>query len=144
VGIDVRVQVEVQREPAAVAGFLFEPANDRTWIGGVREVRQLDEGPLRVGSRVERVASFLGRRIRYVNEVTELEPGHRLDMRSVEAPFAMRITYTVREREGGSLVENRVRGGSGRLFGLAWPLVGWLVRRSVRRDLDRLRAQLER
>jgi hypothetical protein len=40
-------------------------------------------------------------------------------------------------------VRNRVRGDAGRFFGLAAPLLAPLVRRSVQRDLDRLRRILE-
>ena len=46
----------------------------------------------RVGSQVERVASFLGRHIEYVNEISGLT-GTRLAMRSVRSPFPMRVTY---------------------------------------------------
>jgi hypothetical protein len=84
------------------------------------------------------VATFLGRRVVYVNEIVALDGG-RLDMRSVEAPFPMRITYTFEPRPGGgTTVRNRVRGGK-RGFALMAPL----VRRNVQRDLERLKAILE-
>ena len=56
------------------------------WIGGLRCARLLTPGQVAVGSQIERVASFLGRRVQYVNEVTELT-GDRLVMRSVRSPF---------------------------------------------------------
>ncbi len=123
---------------------MTDPAHDPVWIGGVREARLQGGPPLREGSRVARVASFLGRRIAYVNEVTELSPA-RLDMRSVDAPFPMRITYELEEHDGAraTTVRNRVRGDAGRFFGLAAPLLAPVVRRSVQRDLDRLRRILE-
>ena len=58
------------------------------WIGDLRCARLLTPGPVRAGSQVERVAGFLGRRVKYVNEVTELT-GDRLVMRSVRLPFPM-------------------------------------------------------
>ena len=145
--IDVTAEVEIRRPRAEVAAYMTDPANDPTWIGGVREVRMETPPPLRAGSRVARVAGFLGRRVEYVNEVTELDPGRVLDMRSVKAPFPMRITYTF--ADGGAdgtatVVRNRVRGDPGGFFALFGPLLGPLVRRSVQGDLERLRDVLDR
>lgn len=135
--IDITARVHVDREPAAVAAYMTDPANDPEWIGGLREVERLGDGPLTVGSRVRRVASFLGRRVEYVNEILALDEA-QLDMESVKAPFPMRITYRFEPAPGGGTdVSNRVRGGGLRIMAP-------LVRRNVQRDLERLRAELER
>ena len=135
-GVDITARVHVDREPAAVAAYMTDPANDPEWIGGLREAELLGAGPVAVGSRVRRVASFLGRRIEYVNEIVALDDA-TLDMRSVKAPFPMHITYRFEPaRGGGTDVSNHVRGGGLRVFGP-------LVRRNVQRDLERLRDALE-
>jgi hypothetical protein len=90
--VDITARVRIAREPAAVAAYMTDPAHDREWIGGLREAELVDEPPIGVGSRVRRVAHFLGRRVEYVNEIVALDAG-QLDMRSVKAPFPMRITY---------------------------------------------------
>jgi hypothetical protein len=142
--IDVIAEVSVRRDREAVAAYMFEPATESEWIGGVREARLQGDPPLTTGSRVARVASFLGRRIDYVNEVVQLDPGRCLDMRSVQAPFPMRVTYTLEDADGGgTTVRNRVRGDARGFFALASPVLAALVRRSVQRDLERLRAALE-
>jgi uncharacterized membrane protein len=141
--IDVVAEVHVRRPREQVASYMSDPANDPEWIGGLREARLLGDGPLREGSRVARVASFMGRRVEYVNEITTLEPGRVLEMRSVKAPFPMHIVYTFEDRDGGTAVRNHVRGGGG-LFSLGSPAFAPLVRRNVRRDLERLRDVLER
>jgi uncharacterized membrane protein len=145
--IDVSAEVHVRRPRDQVAAYMTDPANDPEWIGGLREARLLGEGPLREGSRVARVASFMGRRVEYVNEITTLEPGSVLEMRSVKAPFPMHITYTFEDdtfedRDGGTVVRNHVRGGGG-FFSLGSPLFAPLVRRNVQRDLERMRDVLE-
>ena len=137
-GLDVTAEVRIARDPQAVWDYMTDPANEPEWIGGLREARLVGDPPLREGSRVERVASFLGRRIEYVNEVTALDPTRLLDMRSVKAPFPMRITYTL-EGEHETTVRNRVQGGNGRRYALMAPL----VRRNVQRDLNRLRDTAE-
>jgi uncharacterized membrane protein len=140
--IDVTAQVHVRRPRDQVAAYMTDPANDPEWIGGLRSARKLGEGPLAEGSRVARVASFMGRRVEYVNEIVRLDPARELDMRSVKAPFPMRITYTFEDRDGGTVVHNRVRGGGG-LFSLGSPLFAPMVRRNVQKDLERLRDVLE-
>jgi uncharacterized membrane protein len=141
--IDVVAEVHVQRPRGEVAAYMSDPANDPEWIAGLREAHLVGDGPLAEGSRVARVASFMGRKVEYVNEITALEPGRVLDMRSVKAPFPMHITYTFEDRDGGTLVRNHVRGGGG-LFSLGSPLFAPMVRRNVRKDLERLRELLER
>jgi uncharacterized membrane protein len=141
--IDVTAEVRVRRPRDEVAAYMSDPANDPEWIGGLREARLLGEGPPGEGSRVARVASFMGRKVEYVNEITRLEPGLVLDMRSVKAPFPMHITYTFEDSGDGTVVRNHVRGGGG-FFSLGSPLFAPMVRRNVQRDLERLRDVLER
>jgi hypothetical protein len=134
--VDITARVHVARDPAAVAAYMTDPANDPQWIGGLREAELLGDGPVAVGSQVRRVAHFLGRRVEYVNEIVALDE-RRLDMQSVKAPFPMRITYGFEPApDGGTTVTNHVRGGGLRLFAP-------LVRRNVQRDLERLRERLE-
>src|SRR3954452_8602755 len=144
--IDVTAEVAIRRPLGEVATYMIDPAHDPTWIGGVRDVRVETPPPLAVGSRVARVARFLGRRVEYVNEVTELDPGRFLDMRSVRAPFPMRVTYSFESADGGgsTIVRNRVRGAPGGFFSLFGPLLAPMVKRSVQKDLERLRDVLER
>lgn len=140
--IDVVAEVHVRRPREQVAAYMADPANDPEWIGGLREARMLGDGPLAERSRVARVASFMGRKVEYVNEITSLEPGRILEMRSVKAPFPMHITYSFEDRDGGTVVRNQVRGGGG-LFSLGSPLFAPMVRRNVQKDLERLRDLLE-
>jgi hypothetical protein len=133
--IDVTAEVHVRADPATVAAYMTDPANDPEWIGGIREAHLLGDPPIAVGSRVHRVARFLGRRIAYVNEVTALDES-QLDMHSIEAPFPMGITYSFEPSGDGTRVRNRVRGNTTRI---AAPL----VRRNIQRDLNRLRDLVE-
>jgi carbon monoxide dehydrogenase subunit G len=141
--VDVEVETEIARPRETVAGYLFDWRNDTAWIGGISEARRIDGGDFGVGVRVARVARFLGKRIEYVNEVVELDPGHRLVMRSVQGPFPMRITYEVDDADGGTRVRLRNEGDASRAYRLAGPLLARAVRRATQRDLDRLKRILE-
>jgi Polyketide cyclase / dehydrase and lipid transport len=142
--VDVTVEQPIARPREEVAGFAMDPRNDRRWIGALTEVRTLTDGPVRPGTQVQRVARFLGRRIEYVNEITELEPGRRLAMRSVKAPFPLRVTYEFEDAPGGgSLARIRTGGETGRYFAFAGPLLSAMVKRGVARDLRALKGELE-
>jgi uncharacterized membrane protein len=141
--VDVTATSTIGCPREEVAAYLQDPANDTTWIGGLRSARLLTPGPVAVGSRIERVASFLGRRVEYVNEITELT-GDRLVMRSVRSPFPMRVTYGhERAGDGATEVSVRVEGDAGRYYALLAPLLGVAVRRAIARDLRNLKRVLE-
>ena len=141
--IDVTVSETIAASRGAVAAYVMDQRNDMSWIGGIQESEMLGDGSLAVGSDVRRVASFMGRRIEYVNRVVELEPGRRLAMRSVRAPFPMEVTYSFDDAPGGTLASVRVRGEPGSMYKLAEPLLAAQVRRSVARDLRTLRPIME-
>jgi uncharacterized membrane protein len=141
--VDVTATASIGRPCQEVAAYLRNPANDTSWIGGLRSARLLTPAPVAVGGRVERVASFLGRRVEYVNEITELT-GERLVMRSVRSPFPMRVTYGHRRAgDHATEVSVRVEGDAGRYYALLAPLLGLAVRRSIARDLRNLKRVLE-
>jgi hypothetical protein len=98
----------------------------------------LTDGPIGVGTRVERAAGFLGRSFEYVLEVTEFEPGRRIIMRSIEAPFPMTVRYEFEDHGGETTARVGVSGDPGRMYSLTGPLMAAAVRRNLGRDLRRL------
>ena len=140
---DVILETTVARPRNVVAGYATDWRNDTRWIGAIGEARLVTDGPFGVGSRVERIAKFLGRKIEYVLEVVEHEPGSRLIMRSVKSPFPMTVTYEFEDAGGGTRMRIRTQGDAGRYYRFAAPLLDRAVRRNVARDLARLRALLE-
>jgi carbon monoxide dehydrogenase subunit G len=142
--LDVTVTTVIARPRARVARFVMDHRNDTAWIGGIKESELQGSEPFGVGSLVRRVATFLGRRIEYVNRVEELEPDTRLLMRSVKSPFPMAVTYAFEDDgDGGTRTSVRVQGKSGSLYRMAEPLLARQVRRSVTTDLRTLKALLE-
>jgi hypothetical protein len=142
-GVRVATETLIARPRAEVAGYAMDPANDRAWIGALTAVRVLTAGPVGVGTRVERVAQFLGRRMEYVNEIVECAPPELLVMRSVKAPFPMTVRYEFEEAGGGTRVRIRAEGDASGFYRLAGPLLAAAVRRSIAADLARLKHILE-
>jgi uncharacterized membrane protein len=140
---DVEVETVIRRPRGEVADYAMDWRNDTTWIRALSEARQVTDGPVGVGSRVERVAGFLGKRIEYVNEIVELDPGERLVMRSVKAPFPMTVVYEFEDADGGTRMRIRTEGDASGFYKLAGPLLAAAVRRGVAGDLAKLKATLE-
>lgn len=122
----------------------MDPANDTAWIGGIKTVQVLTDPPLGPGTRVARVAAFLGKRIEYVNEVVEYNPPARLVMRSVKGPFPMTVTYEFEAVGDSTIARIRVQGAAEGFYRLAAPLLVRAVRMSLGRDLRALAALMER
>jgi hypothetical protein len=143
--VDVTADIAIHAPRPRVARFVMDHRNDTAWIGGIKESELEGGEPFGVGSHVRRVASFLGRRIEYVNRVEEIEPDARLVMRSVKSPFPMVVTYAFEDdTDGGTRTSVRVQGKPGSLYRMAEPLLARQVRRSITGDLRTLRGLLER
>ena len=143
--IDVAAEISIERPRAEVAAFVTDPANDQTWIKAFTSVESLTDPPTAVGSRVKRVAGFMGRRIDYVMQVVELVPESKLVMQTLQGPFPMTVHYEFEDDGSGTRVRVRVRneGGSGVIASLFSPLMGWMVNRQVKKDLALLKSVLE-
>ena len=141
--VDVRAELTINSRPRDVAAFAMDPSNDTKWIGGIRKARILTEPPFAVGTRVERVAGFLGKRIEYVLEVEELRPGALIAMRSVKAPFPMHVTYEFDGVAGNTLALIRIQGDPGGFYRLAGPRMAGAIRRNISGDLQRLKRLTE-
>jgi uncharacterized protein YndB with AHSA1/START domain len=141
--IDVTAESTIARPRDEVAAFAMEAENDTRWIGGISSAHRLTAGPTAVGTRVERVAHFLGRRVQYVMEVVELVPGERIVMRSIKSPFPMRVTYSFEERDGATVARVRVQGGPEGFYKIAGGLMAPAVRRNIQSDVKRLKEIIE-
>jgi len=142
-GVRVSVETVIARARGEVAAYVMDPSNDRSWIGALTGVTVLTQGPIGVGTRVERVAQFLGRRMEYVNEIVEYEPPALLAMRSVKAPFRMTVRYELEDDGPGTRMRIRTEGDASGFYRRAGPLLAAAVRRSIGADLRRLRRILE-
>ena len=144
--LDVTAETSIARPREEVSTYVIDNRNDPIWIGGISESELQGDPPITVGSRVRRVASFLGKRIEYVNEVERLDPGALLVMRSVKSPFPMRVTYAFADADDGrgTIAQIRVEGDPAKLYRVAGPLMRKQVQRSISRDLETLKSIMER
>jgi hypothetical protein len=143
--IDVLTEVDIDRPVDVVAAYAGDPSNAPAWYLNIESAEWKSDPPLQVGTVVSFVARFLGRRLAYDYELTELEPGSRLVMRTKEGPFPMETTYTWSPNPtGGTHMTLRNRGEPAGFSGLLAPVMLPAMRRANRKDLRSLKEILER
>lgn len=141
--VDVRVERVIRAPRERVAAYAADPSNAPEWYANIRAVEWRSEPPVAVGSRMDFVARFLGKRLAYTYEVVELVPGERLVMRTADGPFPMRTTYTWRDGPGGTLMTLENTGSPSGFATVARPLMEAAMRRATTKDLERLAGLLE-
>ena len=140
--IDVKPEVIIAKPRGEVAAFMFDPANDAIWTGGVVESKPLQPGRLKTGAQVERISKFMGRTFPYRYEVIDAAGDEHVVMK-VEQPFPMQIRYQLDEVPGGTRASIRAQGDATGFFKMAGPLMAIMVRRNITNDLETMKAYLE-
>jgi uncharacterized protein YndB with AHSA1/START domain len=141
--VDVEVETVIARSVAEVAAYAGDPTNAPEWYANIRSVQWRTDPPVRVGSEMDFVAQFLGRRLAYTYRVVELVDGERLVMETADGPFPMRTTYTW-EPAGAGTRMTLCNTGTPTGFGkISAPVMAAAMRRATTKDLARLKARLE-
>jgi uncharacterized protein YndB with AHSA1/START domain len=142
--VDVLTETVIRRPRREVAAYAGDPANAPEWYANIASVEWQTPPPVGIGSRMDFVATFLGRRLAYTYEVVEMVPGERLVMRTAQGPFPMETTYTWQALDPDStLMSLRNRGRPTGFSRIVAPFMAAAVRRANHADLARLRTLLE-
>jgi uncharacterized protein YndB with AHSA1/START domain len=142
--VDVQVETVIARPVADVAAYAGDPGNAPEWYANIRSVEWRTSPPVRVGSEIDFVATFLGRRLAYTYRVIELVDGERLVMETAQGPFPMRTTYTWAPVDGGTRMTLRNTGSPTGFSKVSAPVMATAMRRATTKDLARLKGILER
>jgi len=142
--VDVVSDIEIGRPLDQVAAFAGDPTNAPRWSTNIKSVEWLTEPPVAVGSKLDFVADFLGRRLAYTYEIVECVPNERLVMSTLAGPSPMETTYAWQALDAGrTRMTLRNRGEPSGFSRLLAPVLGLTVRRANRQDLRRLKRILE-
>jgi uncharacterized membrane protein len=141
--LDVLNSVVINRPVEVVSRYAADPDNAPLWYENIRSVEWKTPRPLRLGARIDFVAHFLGRRLAYTYEIVECIPGSRLAMRTPGPPFPMETTYAWADEGGATRLTLRNRGTPTGFGGVMAPLMSFFVGRANRKDLARLKSNLE-
>lgn len=140
--VDVRVETKIARPRVLVASIMFDPKHDAEWTSGVIEVHPRAEGRLKKGAVVERKVKFLGRKFGYEYYVVDADDDRFVEM-EVNQPFPMQIRYELDDVSDGTVARIHAHGNARGFFRIGGPLLGVMVRKSIRKDLSQLKALVE-
>ena len=142
--VDVLTEIVIDRPVQVVAEYVADPSNAPEWYVNIESVDWQTEPPAMVGSRMDFVAHFLGRRIAYTYEIVEFVPYERLVMRTAQGPFPMETSYQwSAPNDRSTHMSLRNRGEPSGFAGVAAPLMSAAMRRANQKDLARLKSLLE-
>jgi uncharacterized membrane protein len=142
--VDVVTEIIIERPSGQVAAYAADPSNAPLWYANIESVSWQTPPPIAVGSRIDFVARFLGRRLAYTYEIVDLVPGQRLVMSTAQGPFPMETTYTWQPLgEARTRMTLRNRGEPTGFSTVAAPVMAAAMRRANRKDLANVKRILE-
>jgi uncharacterized membrane protein len=141
--VDVLTEIVIDQPVEVVAGYAGDPSNAPEWYTNIESVVWQTPPPPAVGSRLDFVAHFLGRRLAYTYEIIELVPSERLVMRTAQGPFPMETSYRWAAEGDGTRMSLRNRGEPSGFASVAAPVMAAAMRRANGKDLARLKSLLE-
>ena len=136
-------KVWIRRPVDEVFAFISNKENDPQWQDGLVEVHQAP-GSVGVGTQIDEVYSFLGRKMDGKLEVAEYEPGKKITTKSISGPFHIQYTYSLEEGNGGTQFTIDMEMKPDGFFTLAEPIVGANLKKSMDTGLASLKKVLEK
>lgn len=142
--METTTTIRIERPSDLVFGVVADMSLNPKWQGGMRRCTWTSEGPIAVGSTYDQEAGFLGKTITSSFRVEEFDPGRRIRIVSTKSTFPLDITREV-VPDGGEAchVTAVVKGEPTGLLKLLSPLTDPMVRKSVAKDYDNLKAMIE-
>ncbi|MDP5225650.1 MULTISPECIES: SRPBCC family protein [Arthrobacter] len=141
--VDVEVSAFIDRPVDDVAAYAGDPRNAPEWYANIATVSVHGEGPLRLGTTMDFVARFLGRRLSYRYEIVDFAPGRRLVMRTSDGPFPMQTAYLWEAEGDGTRMHLRNTGSPTGFGAVAAPAMRLAMKAATTKDLQRLKGILE-
>ncbi len=141
----VTVEIEIARPPDVVWEYLVNAEHNTEWLDNMQSCRWTTDPPIRIGSRYEQVARFLGKEVRTGFEVTDLRDGRLITIASLPgSSFPLTITRRLDPAGTGRCLVSEVAGGDpAGFYRVAEAPMRLMVRRNIARAYRRLKDLLE-
>ncbi|OPH62171.1 ATPase [Paenibacillus ferrarius] len=143
--VDVFTEITINCPLAVVAEYAANPDRAPEWYVNIQSAQWQTPKPLALGSKIAFKASFLGRELAYVYQITQYVPGEILVMRTDDGPFPMETTYTW-EAKGDNLTRMTLRNkGNPAGFSMLFsPFMSLMIKRANRKDLEKIKSIIEK
>lgn len=133
----------IKRPPGEVFAYVTCYENDPVWLNTITESVKTSEGPVGIGTRLQRVGRMLGRPLATTAEIIEYVPGLKSCFKSLSGPLPQVETRSCEQVEEGTCFTFCVEGNPGRLFHLSEASLARIIRRQVEADVNNLKEILE-
>jgi uncharacterized protein YndB with AHSA1/START domain len=100
--------IEIDRPAAQIFPQLVAPERRMRWMAALKESKQVTDGPPALGTRFDDVFEDHGQRFEIEVEIVEFEPVAKLAIDLVASAFESRVTQTLEERDGATLLTTRI------------------------------------
>jgi uncharacterized protein YndB with AHSA1/START domain len=139
-----RATTTIDRPAAEVWAVVADYGRDPDWRQGVETMAPSTVGPAVVGTTTDEVLHLGGRTYRNHGEVTAVEPGRRLEWRTLQGADANGSRTVIETAGGRSEVELVLEVRTHGLERLLQPVLAPMLRKGLHQDLARLAALLDR
>ncbi len=139
--VKMEFSIHIDRPVAEVFEYLADPTKLPEWSPMFDEAKP-SETPIRVGTKVQTRAKFLGRKLESSYEVIEYEPNKRF-VTKTDRPFPLERADTYESEGGGTRVVIVAEAEPGGFFRLGEPILARIMKKQGQAQLDTVKELLE-
>jgi uncharacterized membrane protein len=142
--VDVLTEIIINNPIEKVSTYASNPENAPEWYVNIQSAEWKTEKTVQKGSQIAFKASFLGRELAYIYEITEFQPGEKLSMKTSTGPFPMETIYTW-ESIGRDVTRMTLqnRGNPTGFSKVFSPFMATMMKRANIKDLKKIKEILE-
>jgi uncharacterized membrane protein len=140
--VHLDMELKIDRPVEEVFDLWTDKERSPEWAAPVLEVRKLTDGPVGVGTQFLEIARIPGGRVEDIIEITAYEPGRVLDgtwSGGMEGYWESRFS----EGGDGTMFHLHVDVTPSGLLGRLEPIIGGVVRRAMRKDIETFKRTVE-
>ena len=146
--LQTSVTAEVTGGIEEVFAVLSDPARMPEWVNGVQSAKWAEGASLKPGGRFEMEYRYGRRTNDIIMEITNVEPGRKLEYHTVEGPYPIEATFDlVASGDNTSVTYSQNAIADSKLASIGFFLTGWfakgMVRKNLRKDLEKLNAAVK-
>jgi len=142
--VNVFTEITINKSIDEVYKYASNPDNAPEWYKNIKSAEWKTPKPLVIGSMIAFVAHFMGRKLSYTYEFTELVAEQKLVMKTAEGPFPMETTYTwaiIDDQTTKMTLRNKGNPtGFSKLFA---PLMATMMKKANTKDLINIKKIIE-
>ena len=139
--VKFEISTRINRPLAEVFKYMADPTKLPEWNSIVEEAVP-SETPVRMGTKIQTRARFLGRKMESTAEVTEYELNKRFEQKS-DKPFPLKISNLFEAEGSGTKVVAVFDGDPSGFFKLGEPILARIAKNQFQAQFDTAKELLE-